>query len=439
MIESEKQIIGSVLMDNDCLCKIYNKLTPEMFINPFYREAYQEMLIMYDLGMQIDSVELSNRLETKQYGKQDILTWIGDCVISTETSAIITSCAKELINEHKAKKVKNLLGSASLLPKDIENTIGCLITELESLKENRNTSCKSMKEIVKENHGNYFCEREDIGVKTGFYKLDDMLGCLEPGDITVIGARPGVGKSALVTQIIGNVAEQGKRVGYFNLEMNENQVYERFVARLSKMSLTRIRRAKSFIGDEEDKFNRANDKLEMYDVFISTGSKNVSEIKSISRHQNFDLIVIDYLQLVKSIKRYSNRSSEVGDISKEIKALAMELGVHIIVLSQLNRTSEHREEKEPTIAELRESGDIEQDASNIVLVWNLSKKNNKAKGLNVGKQRQGKTGRIGYEFIGENMEFTERKEDFKEYEQLIKDLDKNIGAFVPCEEKAPWD
>lgn len=438
MIETEKQVIGSILMEPECLEKVYGILKPEMFTNQFYADTYQNMLAMYDMGEDITVVTLSNRLESKERPKSNISKSLMETVKETTTSAVIGHCADELINEFKSKQVQKLLGTVSYLPNDIEKSIGYLITELEAMRENRDSTCKTMKQIVEKYKCNYFCEREQVGVKTGFFKLDDMFGCLEPGDITVVAARPGVGKSALVTQIIGQMAERGKKVGYFNLEMLESQVYERFVSRMAEMELTRIRRAKQFLKDEERKFNTANDKLSDYDVTISTGSKTIGEIKNLSRHQNFDCIVIDYLQLLKPEKRNAMRSVEVGEISRATKELATQLRTHVILLSQLNRTSERTETKEPEISELRESGDIEQDASNIILIWNLVKDNFKAKGLKVGKNRMGTLGKLGYEFDGEHMMFRERQETFEQYERHVRDMAKNSPGFGKCD-SAPWE
>lgn len=438
MIETEKQIIGSILMEPECIGNVYGKLKSEMFTNQFYADTYQNMLAMYDMGKDITVVTLSNRLESKERPKANISRVLMETVKETASSAVIEHCADELINEYKSKQVQRLLGTVSYLPNDIEKSIGYLITELEAMRENRESTCKTMKQIVEEYKGRYFREREEIGVKTGFYKLDDMFGSLEPGDVTVIAARPGVGKSAFVTQMIGNMAERGNRVAYFNLEMNESQVYERFVSKMAELELTRVRRAKQFLKDEESKFNKANDKLCGYDVMISTGSKTIGEVKQISRNQNFDVIIIDYLQLIKSERKFANRASEVGEISKAIKGMAMELGVPVILLSQLNRASEHAQDKEPDISELRESGDIEQDASNIFLIWNIAKDNYSAKGGKVGKNRMGVLGKIGYHFDGNHMTFSERQETFEQYERHVRDMAKNSPGFGKCD-SAPWE
>ena len=440
MNAEEKGVIGCVLIDNNSLYDVYNKLKPEMFASEFAQDCYAEMIAMYDRGENVNILSLSQALENRKLDPDDIRTCLKDCISSAPTSVMMKSYADSVIKMWRSRKAKELFYHISFAPKDIDNTISEVLARLEELQGNKEVRSKSLKQIVKENRDNYF--NENVGknlVKTGFYKLDDCLGGLEGGDITVIGARPGVGKSAIVTQIIGQMAKKGYRVGYFNLEMNESQVYERFVSRLAELSLTRVRRAKSFLGGEEEAFNKANEEMAGYDVIISTGSKSVSEVKAESRHQRFDVIVIDYLQLIKADSRYANRASEVGDISKSIKGLASELHVPIILLSQLNRVSEHNETKEPTMAELRESGDIEQDASNIILMWNVSDKNRSFKGLKVEKQRQGETMKEGLQFDGEHMSFRERQESFDKFISFVKSIDKGDGFQSVGDDESPFE
>lgn len=435
--EAEQGVIGCALIDSSSLYNVYNELKPEMFASEFFRDCYAEMLAMYDSGQAINVIALSQRLENHKWDVEYISQSLKECTVSTPTSAMIRSYADAAIKMWRSRMVKELFQRVSLKPGDIDSTIAEVLARFEELQGNMEVRSKSLKQIVQENMGNYFKDIDKNLKKTGFYKLDDCLGGLEGGDVTVIGARPGVGKSALVTQIIGNMAKSGYRVGYFNLEMNESQVYERFVSRLAELSLTRVRRAKSFLGGEEEAFNKANEEMSDYDVIISTGSKAISEIRVESRHQNFDVIIIDYLQLIRADRRFANRASEVGDISKAIKALAMELHVPIILLSQLNRVSEAKETKEPTMAELRESGDIEQDASNVILMWNVSE-NRKYKGLKVEKQRQGETMREGLKFDGEHMRFEERQEPFEKFLSFVKNMDKGAGFGEVDESSTPF-
>lgn len=420
MIEAERTVIGSILLDSSVLYDLYGKLPPEAFTVDILRDAYTEILVMYDTAAPINMIELAARLESAKYSKETILHEIRECINDTPTSALVTSAVRELNNEYKSTKVRKMFQNASLKADDIDSTISHCINELEALLEVRENTCRSLREVVRDNRGNYFMDQANDGIKTGFYMLDDALGVLEGGDVTVIGARPATGKSALVTQIISNVASKGYKVGFFNLEMRESQVYERFIANISRIGLTRIRRAKAFLKGEEEKFIKANDKLENLNVVLSTGSKSVSAIRKECRHQQFDLVVIDYLQLIIADRKYANRASEVGDISKATKAMAMELNVPVILLSQLNRTSEARNTKEPEMSELRESGDIEQDASNILLLWNLADDNPRAKGLKVAKCRQGEPTKIGMEFNGDTMQFDERQESFGKYYARVK-------------------
>lgn len=440
MNAAEQGVIGCVLIDNNSLYDVYNKLKPEMFASEFAQDCYAEMLAMYDRGENINVLSLSQALENHKWDSADINSCLRDCVSSAPTSVMMKSYADSVIKMWRSRVAKELFHHVSFAPKDIDGTISEILARFEELQGNKEIRSKSLKQIVKENKDNYF--NENVGenlVKTGFYKLDDCLGGLEGGDITIIGARPATGKSAIVTQMIGQMAKKGHRVGYFNMEMNESQVYERFVSRLAELSLTRVRRAKAFLGGEQEAFEKANDEMSEYDVVISTGSKSISEVRAESRHQRFDVIIIDYLQLIKSDRRYANRASEVGDVSRAIKALATELHVPIILLSQLNRVSESKETKEPTMAELRESGDIEQDASNIILMWNLSEKNRSFKGLKVEKQRQGDTIKEGLKFDGDHMRFEESPESFDKFLAHVRIVDKDSGfRELGDDEKTPF-
>ena len=423
MNEAEQGVIGCVLIDNDSMYKVYNKLKPEMFNTEFCQDAFAEMLAMYDRGENINIVSLSQVLENHKWEPEIIAEELKECVITAPVSTAMKSYADAVVKDWRARETKNLFQRVSLRPCDIDNSIAEVLTRLEEIKENKSVRSKTMKQIVAENQGNYFNEHVGEGlIKTGFYHTDDCLGGLEGGDITVIGARPGVGKSAIVTQIIGQMAEKGYNIGYYNLEMNESQVYERFVSRMSEIGLTRVRRAKSFLGGEKESFDKANERLSEYSITISTGAKSVSEIRTECRHQRYDVIVIDYLQLIKAGRKFSNRASEVGDISKAIKSLAMELHVPIILLSQLNRLSEQKETKEPTMAELRESGDIEQDASNIILLWNLDE-DGQYKGWKVEKQRQGTHLKEVLQFDGDHMKFIERTETIEQIKTRMRQKD----------------
>lgn len=421
---AEQNVIGSLLLDKNCMDEIYNILSADMFTSELLGRIYLEFQRGYDNHYDVNPAVLVQKLTSDNFPDNLVMEEIKNCAIHTATSATVRSYASVVVNDYKARRLDVILGAIKVSPNDVNSQIGRIIASLEALQDSKSATSKTLPEIVRENKDKYFKDNEMAKNYIGFPKLDDLLGGLEGGDVVVIGARPAVGKSAFVTQITSYFAECGKKVGFYNLEMKEKQVYERFVVSQSGIGLTRLRRAKKFLGDEKERFDRANEVLERRDsIVITTGSKSVSEIRAESRHMGYDVIIIDYLQLLKPEREYrGNRYAEVGAISKATKALAMELNIPVIELSQLNRVSEMKETKEPTMAELREAGDIEQDASVIMLLWNITEDKVK-KGCKIEKQRQGQTGSVVLKFNGDLMQFEETDETIKEAQQWAKQTD----------------
>ena len=409
---AEENIIGSLLLDKNCMDEIYGMLSSDMFTSELLGRMYLEFQKGYDNRYEVNPAVIIQKIAGDQIPEHIVIEEIKNCTVNTQTSATVKSYAEVILNEYKARRLDGIIRMIKVSPNDVNGQIGRIIESLEALQDGKSAASKTLSEITKENKGKYFVDNEEEKTYIGLTGLDDMLGGLEGGDMIVIGARPAVGKSAFVTQITSYLAECGKKVGFYNLEMQEKQVYERFVVSQSGIGLTRLRRAKKFLGDEKERFDKANEILEKREnIVITTGSKAVSEIRSESRHMGYDIIIIDYLQPLKADKEYrGNRYAEVGAISKAIKALAMELNIPIIALSQLNRVSEMKDTKEPTMAELREAGDIEQDASVIMLLWNLSQDDKSKKGCKVEKQRQGQTGTVVLRFNGDLMQFEETDE-----------------------------
>lgn len=414
---AEQSVIGSLLMNQESIADVYSILEPQMFTDELFGKVYHEYQKAYDNHYDLSFSDIEQKLRSDSLPSEIIVEQLKACLSSTFTSVFIKRDADVIVNDYKARRLDKFINSIKVSPTNLKEQIRALQEELEVLQDKRQEKSKTLAEIAKENKGNYFKEREVKPLYLGFSKLDELLGGLEGGDMIVIGARPAVGKSALVTQITSNLAKQGKRIGFYNLEMQNKQVYERFVVSESGIGLTRLRRAIKFLGDEEERFNKANETLEKAEniVITSGGTKSVSDIRSESRHMDYDIIIIDYMQLLKAETTYrGNRAAEVGEISRAIKNLAMELNIPIIALSQLNRVSEMKETKEPTMAELREAGNIEQDASVIMLMWNLDTNDRTKKGCKVEKNRQGNTGKVVMRFNGDLMKFEETNETVKE-------------------------
>ena len=416
-LNAEQALIGA-LMINPAAVKDCGDLRADMFTDELNGRLYLEYVRASDWGQTANPVTIASHLP--DVSKEELTHRFSEYMDASVTSAAAGQYARAIIAAYKAREASRVINAVTFQPGGIERQIGQVVNDLEAVRGSERTSAKSLAQIVDAVSSGYFTDQERPRLYTGFPKLDECLGGMEGGDVVVIGARPAVGKSALVTQILMNMGKSGKRVLLYNLEMRETQVYERMVSRLSGIHLGRVRRGKSFLGDEKDRFTAANEGLKKLDVWISSGAKTVSEIRSECRNMGADCIIIDYLQLVRADRHYSNRSSEVGDISKSIKALAMELNCPVIVLSQLNRLSEGRPEREPAMFELRESGDIEQDASVIILLWNCSETDRSRKGLKIEKNRQGERGKMQLEFVGDSMSFRELETEDNDFHNTTR-------------------
>lgn len=419
MIQAEKIVIGCLIEDPKLVGDI--RLEPDMFTDDLYRDIYTHILQGYENHKAVTDTTIEEALVSDIRPSYFLRTAMADCVGCVATIEELKPNADIIKDEYKTRLAGEYINNFRFIPAKVDEQIADLVILLEALRDSREVISIRASDMVDKFKDQYFCDKPE-GVRTGLEGLDETLGDLVGGDMIVIGARPSVGKSALVTQIATHmVKNQGKRVGFYNLEMQDQQIYERLLAAESGISLRRIKRALAFTGDEKERFERANENIKkLYTgLVINTGAKKISDIRAESRHMDYDIIIIDYMQLIRPEDRYKgNRIAEVGQISHDIKALAMELNIPIIALSQLNRLSAGKETKEPTMAELRESGDVEQDASIIMLMWNLTE-DRTVKGLKVDKNRQGEVGKEKLKFEGNLMRFTEDGSEWTEAEEDI--------------------
>ena len=396
---AERHTLGWVLHNFSYMGDL-NRITPEMYRNPIRRAVFTELRQTYDRGKDFSLAQL----EMKMRDSKEVSDEVVACMESVISVATIQPDIEVMIETYRANMLYKITTlDLKIDPAKASEQVAETINKLEALMDSKTVECESAADMVKHYKGDYFKEHEEILV--GFKHIDGHLVTLDRGDVTVLGARPAVGKSALALQICKNLVGQGLKVGLFNLEMKNKQIYERLIASYSAIGLQRIRRAKSPTGDEEKLFDQANEKLASLDkLMITSGTKSVADIRRECRYMNYDVVVIDYLQLLRTGTTYKgNRAAEVGEVSKALKDMAMELNVHVILLSQLNRGV--KEDQEPTMAELRESGDIEQDASNIILLWKMSDR--KHRGWKVDKCRNGTTGEGAFDFKGDQMLFVE--------------------------------
>lgn len=405
---AEKTLIGYLITDNQRISDVANVLTKEMFTVLIYGDIFQVMIENFSEKIDCNIVSLHPILLEKGYDEEAVNVSLFSAVKDLDFSISFKSCIESVRDAYKAKVLGDRFGRKMQGTNEVNDAIKSMIVELEDLLGDNKQEIVSVADMVERNKDKYFKPGVDKQkVFFGIKKIDEYVGGVEGGDVVVLAARPAVGKSAMALQIIEYNALNGKKVCYINLEMQEKQIYERMLAKASQIDMLRIRNAVAFLNDEEEKFRSGNEKLKAFEnIHVRNGSARVSDVRSCVKNGNYDLVVIDYLQLIKPDKgRGSNRYAEVGDISRGIKAIAMDYDVPIIALSQLNRASEGKEDKEPTMSELRESGDIEQDASVIIMLWNSNNDDKSQKRIKVDKARQGRLGSEDLTFNGSSMTF----------------------------------
>lgn len=380
--EAEKAVIGCMLLD-----EVDVNLSPEMFTDALLGRIFYEI----KKAGKVDAILLRSRISADDFPDDVFYRLLNECGMLVTTSVEVDKYADVVRADYIKREIANVVTP--------DASIEDIIRRLESLDTGKRKEVTA-KTLVEEYSGKKFVEDHDIGYDLGFDKLDDIVGGVFKGDMMVVGARPSVGKSAFAVESMLNLAKKNVKVIMFSLEMTNEQLYDRILAHESGIGLSRIKRATSFIGQEDILFDNANkaieelgDRMVFFDDIYS-----VSEMRKAAK--GFDVVIIDYAQLIHTSGSYKgNRYAEVGQISHDIKQMAKDLNVAVILLAQLNRVSESTSTKEPTMAELREGGDLEQDASQVILLWNKTE-DRKTKGMKVDKNRQGEVGQVQMFFDG---------------------------------------
>lgn len=240
-------------------------------------------------------------------------------------------------------------------------------------------------------------KKEDLSLYTGFFDLDDLTDGLHDGELTVIGARPGVGKTTFALQIAENISKKGKQVVYISLEMSSIQMIQKLLSMRTGINSRKIRNG-DLNENEIEAVGLDCMKLGDLKLNILTKINDIQKIEIVARRlknrNKIDLLIIDYLQLVKNLGNFRSREQEVADISRTLKLLSLELEIPIIALCQLNRNAS---KSEPTLADIRESGAIEQDADNVIFLYERNTENNIIT-VDLQKQRAGNVGTIELKF-----------------------------------------
>lgn len=420
-LEAEQSILGGILLDNQGLNAVLELLSAREFYSDAHRRIFEAILNLSDRSEPIDLITLSNILkDQKQLDKVGGAAYLAGLVDNVPSAANIAHYAK--IVKEKAI-LRGLISTATeILAKtyeagaDVETVLDEAEHAIFEISENKiRPAFFPIKDIIKDSFRtieDLYARKELVtGVPTGFDKVDDLTSGLQNADLIIIAGRPSMGKTAFALNIAQYVSTQRAiPVCLFSLEMAKEQIAMRMLASLAKVDSQRIR--KGFLGETDwPKLTTAAGSLSEAPLFIDdTAAISVLEMKAKARRlkaeHGLGLVIIDYLQLMRSGNRKDSREQEISEISRSLKALAKELNVPVIALSQLNRQVEARTNRRPQMADLRESGAIEQDADVIAFIYRDEVYNkaedNPEKGIAeviIAKQRNGPIGMAKLAFL----------------------------------------
>lgn len=419
-LAAEQAILGAILLENSTLNKIMEVLSPEDFYRASHRQIYSAMLELWEKNEPIDIITVSERLKSKnqleEVGGVTYLAELNDCV---PTAAGAVSYAK--IVQDKAK-LRNLIRAGTEILDDAyedREDVDMLVDDAErkifDISQRKvKPSLYAMRELTKESFKTieqlYAHEKLVSGVPTGFKDLDEKTSGLQPSDLIVAASRPGMGKTSLCFNVAQHAAiEQNVPVLIFSMEMSKEQVALRMLCSRARVDVQKARSGFLSKADWSPLVTAAGALADAPIYVDDTATMNVLELRAKARRwksqYSLGLIIIDYLQLMRGRGHAERRDLEISEISRSLKSLAKELNLPIVVLSQLSRAVEQRDDKRPQLSHLRESGAIEQDADLVLLLFRkafydqeYSEEADEAD-LIIAKQRNGPTGTIKLTFL----------------------------------------
>ena len=417
-LEIERSILGLVIVNNNLINILLEKMRSDYFYDPANKIIFDAIRSLNFANKPVDYTTIADELE-----KEENLKSIGGVaylygLLEPSYYAANIEAYMEIVKEKAI--LRNLLGLGREVISDVyqskddsEALIGRFSEKLFRMSDYSTEEGLTKLETIVPSTYQYMIEMKDnegslTGITTGFKDLDRQLSGLQNSDLVLLAARPSVGKTALGINIGINAAKAGKRVAVFSLEMSKRQISQRIISMLSMVELQNIISGNITDEDWQVLFTKV-DQIKDLDVFIDdTASISLTELRAKAKRKKqetgLDLIVIDYLQLMTTdSNRIENRQQEISNISRGLKALAKELNIPVLALSQLSRKSEERTNKRPILSDLRESGAIEQDADVVMMLYRDDYYNEDTAHPNVleviiGKHRNGPTGTVYLHF-----------------------------------------
>ncbi|MBI3610031.1 MAG: replicative DNA helicase [Nitrospirae bacterium] len=437
-IEAEQAVLGAILIDNASLNKALEIIGPEDFYRDSHRKIFSAVLDLNERNEVVDLITLTDQLRKKnELETVGGAAYLSSIVNSIPTAANIRQHARII---HEKAVLRNLIEVATDIVGQgyddrarVEELLDYAERSVFGISERKlKPSFVAVKEIIKgsfETIERLYEKKERVtGVATGFTELDDMTSGLQPSDLIVIAGRPSMGKTALALGIAQHLGiEKRGTAAIFSLEMSKEQLVMRMLCSEARVDAHKLR--SGYLGRADwPKLTTAAGRLTEARIFIDdTPALSVLEMRAKARRlkaeHGLDLVIVDYLQLMRGRGDADNREQEISEISRSLKALAKELQLPVVAMSQLSRAVENRADRRPVLADLRESGAIEQD-SDIVLfiyrdeVYHPSDENKGIADIIIGKQRNGPIGNIQLTFLDKYTRFENLERTHEEAEEF---------------------
>lgn len=425
--ELERLVLGLCLLEPRTYAQIYGVLTSDCFYEPDHRLIFNAMHAVWQYGEPVDLVTVSRRMYDSNIPlikKQNTGYYLAMLTREVVSNAHLHHWTLKL-RELAARRLVIQLTSTRFNGHDVLQGVDNIQEQLRNALTVRHANDwqnASAAALSLSKHIDDVLTNNIVGISTGFPTLDALNGGFRPGQFIVIGARPSVGKSALMGGIAIGAAKQGNRVGILSLEMEAKDIFGRMVSRETGIPFAEMDRSGLHDMRKQGIVSRMlGDMAELPLFFSDTAQCTIHDIRAkaeqLKQRQGLDILLLDYLQLVEETDKYRSREQGIAQISRGLKMLAMNLEIPVIALSQLNRESEHRADKRPTMADLRESGAIEQDADIVMILhrdWRAGKTHHEdgsstehEADLLIYKWRNGSPADLKLKFEAETMRFSE--------------------------------
>lgn len=432
-VEAERSVLGALLLNDEKVGVVSEMLRAEDFYSAQHKIIYQAIVAIAQQLKRVDLVTLQDELEKE--GKLDAIGGIAYLVSLQEDIPAVGLLEQHASIIKEKATLRSLINSATGIitrcydqkEKEIDAVLDDAEKTIFQISGKRSSQSFVQIDIWLKKTFQHLSDIKShskgiTGIPTGYKKLDEMTSGFQGGDLVILAGRPSMGKTAISLPIAANAAASGSTVGFFSLEMSAEQLILRLLSSESGIGHHNIRNA-TITSDEWVELTNVAARLAEMKLFIDdTAMLNLMDLRSKARklkaEHNLQMLVIDYLQLIHGSGKYDSRHQEVSEISRSLKALAKELNIPIIALSQLSRAVDSRMDKRPMLSDLRESGAIEQDADVIMflyrdVVYNPETENPALSELIIGKQRNGPTGTVYLHFARELTKFEDIEDGYQ--------------------------